>query len=181
MSERIHVNMWRVTEEGEQEITGWLYSPQETVFALMEKTPQWWDWRTHKLAYGVVLGMFNPPRQVQWASQEQYASIETGTMTMQSLFEGETLHDGEDYFLMISKLLPSNEQNEKDEMRRALQTQRDSSRRDRQIEVRRQLIALYPLETDNAGRSLTFNGRPELKMLLCNLKRTTCGFPTLPS
>jgi hypothetical protein len=151
MSEQIDVNMWRVTANGDVETTGWPYRPGETVFELMSKTASWHDWRNYRLAYGAQGGqLFSPPRQVQWAS----ISIEDNpTTTMQALFSGVQLDVGESYFLMISRLVDGGTS--------------------RQNERKRDLSALYPLETHNAWTIGTLEGgQRQLQILLCNLKRT---------
>ena len=127
MSAHVDVNMWRVTPEGDVETTGWAYDPEETVFALMNKTKSWWDWRNYRLAYGAGR-LFSSPRLVQWA---QISIADYTTMTMREFFADVTLADGEGYFLMISKLVDglSHTQNR----------------------TRSALRALYPLEAANAN------------------------------
>ena len=123
MPERVQVNMWRVTEEGDTESTGWAYDPEETVFALMKKTVSWWDWKNYRLAYGAQSRLFSQPRLVQWA---QISIEDNPTINMRDFFADVTLADGESYFLMISRL--------------------GDGHSNRQNQMRRELSVLYPLE-----------------------------------
>ena len=102
MSIHEYVVMWRVEESGNVESTGWEYRADETVYALMEKTASWWDWRNYKLAYGKTRRLFSAPTQVQWASEMSEEDLKG--MTMGVLFAGVEKEDDERYFLMISNL-----------------------------------------------------------------------------
>ncbi len=102
MSIHEEVVMWRVEENGDVESTGWMYRADESVYALMEKTASWWNWRTYKLAYGKTRRLFSAPTQVQWAREMSEEDLKG--MTMGDLFAGVEKEDDERYFLMISKL-----------------------------------------------------------------------------
>jgi hypothetical protein len=126
MADLVQVNMWRVTAEGDVESTGWPYDPEETLFALFNKTDSWWDWKNYRLAYGAGR-LFSPPRLPQWA---HLSIAENPTITMRQFFADVTLADGEGYFLMISRL--------------------GDDGTPRQTQLRSELRVLYPLEEANA-------------------------------
>jgi hypothetical protein len=102
MSVREDVVMWRVEENGDVESTGWVNRADETVYALMEKTASWWDWKNYKLAYGKTRRLFSAPTKVQWAREMSESDLKDTKMG--DLFAGVEKENNEMYFLMISKL-----------------------------------------------------------------------------
>jgi hypothetical protein len=102
MTDRIYVNMERITVNGISETTGWPYAVGENVSALLDKPGTWFFWREYRLAYGVQGRGRAPPTQLQWTRKisREYDP------TMQEFFTGVSLGEGETYYLLISKLDP---------------------------------------------------------------------------
>lgn len=130
------VIMWRIDEDGRKETTGWTCRTGETVCALMQRTPSWKNWRNFRLAYGASRRTDDPPTRVQWVDEATMEHIETATI--QAFFPGVAWNEGEQLFLLISKLGDEGT---------AIQNVGDYSDEARRIQstTRIQLRALYPL------------------------------------
>ena len=134
--EKAGVIMWKINEDGRKETTGWTCRMGETVCSLMERTPSWRDWRNYRLAYGASRKTDDPPTRVQWVDEATMEHIETATI--QAFFPGVAWNEGEQLFLLISKLGDEGT---------AIQNAGDYSDEARRIQstTRIQLRALYPL------------------------------------
>ncbi len=130
------VIMWRINEDGRKETTGWTCRTGETVCSLMERTPSWKNWRNFRLAYGASRRTDDPPTRVQWVDEATMEHIETATI--QAFFPGVAWKEGEQLFLLISKLGDEGI---------AIQNVGDYSDEARRIQnaTKIQLRALYPL------------------------------------
>ena len=100
MDDDVFVNMERHTVNGIPETTCSLYTAEEKLSALMENTPTWWDWRNHRLAYGAQRRR-DEPTQLKWAPRRIGGAYEP---SLGEFFKDVTLGEGEDYYLLITKL-----------------------------------------------------------------------------
>jgi hypothetical protein len=100
MDRIVYVNMERHTVNALVETTGWPYVWQEKLSALMDKTGTWWDWRNHRLAYGAQR-RGDDPTQLKWAPRPIGGAYEP---SLGEFFKDVTLCEGEDYYLLITKI-----------------------------------------------------------------------------
>ena len=99
-TETYSVNMEKLNAWGLQTTTGWGHiNPTEKVSHLFDRSDWWGGWRHYRLAYGVQKGRANPT-QLDWAD----AFTPEYDPTIEELFRGITLEEGECYFTLISRL-----------------------------------------------------------------------------
>ena len=96
----VYVNMEKVGMEGVITNTGWPYVPDQTVAELLTKT---WGvrWSTYRLAYGVQNGILAAPTELEWVTPALSANYNP---SLKDLFRGKSLKEGENYYLLISRL-----------------------------------------------------------------------------
>ena len=98
---KANVNMERVDPFGILANTGWNnVSVTQKVSVLCDNTGGWRHWRTYRLAYGVQIEN-RKPTKLKWVAKQITAKYDP---TIEELFEGITLENGESYYLLISKL-----------------------------------------------------------------------------
>jgi hypothetical protein len=100
MDRIVYVNMERDTVNAIVETTGWPYTAEEKLSALMNKTPSWWDWGNYRLAYGAQRNR-DDPTQLKWAPRPIGGAYEP---SLGEFFKDVTLGEGEDYYLLITKI-----------------------------------------------------------------------------
>jgi hypothetical protein len=98
----VYVRMEMVRPGGETTTTGWTIEEDKRVAVLLTETwGKGWESHGYRLAYGVLKGMLEVPREVEWVSpvlSEQYDP------TLRELFVNTTLGSEEEYYLLISNL-----------------------------------------------------------------------------
>ena len=98
----VYVGMEMFRPGGETTTTGWTIEENKNVVGLLTETwGKGWESHGYRLAYGVLKGMLQVPRAVEWVSpvlSEKY------NPTLHELFRNTTLGPGEDYYLLISNL-----------------------------------------------------------------------------
>jgi hypothetical protein len=80
--------------------TEWNYDPTEKVSELLQKTAGFLDWRNYRLAYGVQVDIRDFPLKLKWATP---LSVQYDP-SCEQLFNGIHLDQGQNYFLLISRL-----------------------------------------------------------------------------
>jgi hypothetical protein len=95
-----NIRMEKVTGIAHISQTEWNYDPTEKVSELLTKTSGFHDWRNYRLAYGVQVEIRDFPLKLKWATP---LSVQYDP-SCEQLFNGIHLDQGQNYFLLISRL-----------------------------------------------------------------------------
>ena len=100
----VHVTMERVDPDGLTTIKFWTIEEDERISALLAETwGKGWESHGYRLAYGLLKGILTPPIELEWESTGLSKHYDP---TLRELFVNVNFrrNEGEDYYLLISKL-----------------------------------------------------------------------------